>query len=624
MSLATELQKPTVSNQFLLELTAGFWLRGWVVHSANAYKITFTDYADGINTPTEVKWNGSAMTQEASIVDVEANLNSWAFVGGVLYIQPPLHGNPHLSIVVATIPFYFSSKPKIFNNQYYDPRLRSTPALSLRIEPRFSGVGQVGNGSCDLLNNDGFFNELASVLNWDYGRAVFKIGIDSNVDMVYADYQTVATWGIERAEIKEEKFTLSLRTLTAPLETKIPFETYSTADYPQLAQGDVGKVIPIAYGKIFGAKPVCTDPGTKTFKIAGHAIHDILEVRIQNDNIWTVTNPVSRDLSNGEFTLGSDWSDQQPVSVDFVGKTLASGRPMYNASDIVNDLLTYIGETNFDSTSFDDSFDSLDVGLQNDGIRRTILKPSLYINSSQKALEVISSINTVAGSFLYINATGQWHYEVFEPKAIGAVDFTFTETDLFEEKLLRDTDASPEPFSKAIVRYARREQDSYVQTYEKTRTVNRYAHSSPAAETIKEIDSPLWDESDARLYAQRILTTEGIPLVTYRFEVPWQAFFVLPGKQIHLTYSPLGIDTVVEVLECRHDLINCRISIAAGDRRGWADNFGWWVDDSQAAWSAGDSDATKLTNRQTSGYWHGDNNLAVSADGKSQFVSQWW
>jgi hypothetical protein len=624
--IASVLNKPTVSNVFLAEFTAGFWLRGWVVHSANAYKVTFSDFiSTPLNAPTEVRWSNIVLTQKFSIADVEATLGSWAFVSGVLYLQPPFHGNIRLNTIVATIPFYFSNKPKIFNDQYYDPRLVSTPNLSLRIEPRFSGVGQVGSGSCQLANGDGAFNEINKELKWDYGRAVFKVGIDSNLGtMAYTDYQTVGTWGMERAETKEEKFTLTLRTLTAPLERSIPAETYNQTTYPQLSRGDVGKVIPIAYGKIFGAKPTLLDPGAKRFKVAGHAIHDILEVRIENDNIWTVTNPATRDLTNGEFTLGTDWSDNQAVSVDFVGKTLANGRPMYNASDIVSDLLSYLGETNLDSASFTAAYNSLDVGLQNDGLRRTILKPSLYLNSATKALDVIGKLNEVASSFLYVNATGQWHFEVFEPKPVGSVDFSFNETDLIEQKLTRDDDASPDPFSKAVIHYARREQDEYAQTIEQTRSVNRYAHSSPAAETPKEIEAPLWEESDAKLYAQRILSTEGIPLTTYRFDVPWQAFFVLPGKQIHLTYSLTGLDAVIEVLEVRHDLINCVISIVAGDRRGWSDAFGWWVSDSQPAWSAGASDATKLSNRQSSGYWHGDDNLAVSTDGKSAFVSQWW
>jgi hypothetical protein len=324
------------------------------------------------------------------------------------------------------IPFYLSNKTKVFNNQYYDPRLQSIPNLSLRIEPRFSGVGQIGSGSANILNNDGEFDGLNRVLDWDYGRAVFKMGIDSNAGtMAYTDYVTLGTWGIERAEIKDQSLVLSLRELKTQLEKEIPTETYSLDDYPLLERTNVGKPIPIAYGKVFGAKPTLIDPGNKTFKLTSHAIYDILEVRIQQDDVWVQINPASRDLPNGEFTLGSEWANNEPVSVDFIGKTLADGRPMYNASDIVEDILTYLNEENLDSATFDSAFEALDVGLQNDGIRRTVFKPSIYLDALRKAHEVVSDINTVAGSFLFVNREGEWNYEVSTPKSLPDVDFHF-------------------------------------------------------------------------------------------------------------------------------------------------------------------------------------------------------
>jgi hypothetical protein len=151
------------------------------------------------------------------------------------------------------------------------------------------------------------------VLDWDYGRAVFKMGIDSNAGtMAYTDYVTLGTWGIERAEIKDQSLVLSLRELKTQLEKEIPTETYSLDDYPLLERTNVGKPIPIAYGKVFGAKPTLIDPGNKRFKLTSHAIYDILEVRIQQDDVWVQINPASRDLPNGEFTLGSEWANNEP------------------------------------------------------------------------------------------------------------------------------------------------------------------------------------------------------------------------------------------------------------------------------------------------------------------------
>jgi hypothetical protein len=615
VSVATEITKATVSPIFLLEATAGFHLRGWVTHSANASKITFSDHLSGtVNAPTAVHVDGVAYTEVGTIGDVEAASGRWAYISGVLYIR--VSGSLQAKAIVATIPFYFSNKPRITNgDKYYDPRIETAPALSIRIEPRFSGVGQVGSGSCRLSNHDSFFDDVGRKLLWDYGTAIFRMGVDSNAgEMAYADFVRVGTWKIERAELTDKGFTLSLKELKSNLDREIPFETYSQTDYPLLDKSDVGKVIPRAYGKIFGAKPVCLDPGTKRFKLAGHAIYDILEVRIRDENdVWQTINPASRTLADAEFTIGSDWENGTDVSVDFIGKKLSDGKPMYNPSDIVQDILTYIGESAF--SGFTAAFNEFDLGLQDDGIRRTVMKPSLYIDSATKALEVIGQINEVCGTFLYVNANGQWHYAKATPVPLGSITYQFTERDIREDSFTDESDAS-KLFSKVTCKYARRTQDNFVQTVSRTRAINRYGHS-PNAETLNEIEAPLWDEQDAIYYAERLLTTEGVPLVRYRFEVPWSGFLLTPGTNVQLVYTPKSLNTVVEIIEVRLDLVGGRTALVAIDRRGWGDSMGFWVADSQPAWSAGDSDATKLENRQTSGFWTGDDNLAISADGKS-------
>lgn len=607
-------------------MTAGLTLRGWVLHSGNTYKITISDHVStSIATPTAIYENGTALTLQASIAAVDANAGSYFIDAGVIYVQA--HSSPslvHLRTYVATIPFRFSNKPRATDtHEYYEPYFEAAPSLSLRIEPRFSGVGQIGSGTCRLIAADNYFDELHRKLEWDFGTVVFKMGADvpQQTGMALADFETVGTWKIERAELTDKQLVLSLRELKTNLEREIPFETYSQTDYPSLDRADVGKVIPRAYGKIFGAKPVLIDPGTKEFKLAGHAIYDILEVRVKGDDgIWDVVNVASRDLANAEFTLGVEWDNGLEVSVDFIGMTLDDGRPMYNPADIVQDVLEYIGESSFDG--FTEAFNYFDIGQQNNGLRRTHMKPSLYIKDTTRAGEIIGTINEHCGTFLFVNANGEFHFGASKPKPLDLVDGSFSKIDILQDSLTDDVDAS-KLFTKVICNYAKREQDGYAQTIERSRGVNRYAHS-PLSEIIETKDAALWDEEDAEYFAERLLTQDATPLRKYRFEIPWQAFFILPGNNLHLSYAPKSIDTVVEVIEVRHDLTGGKVQGVGINRRGWNDSMGFWVADSQAAWSAGDSDAVKLTNRQSSGFWTGDDDLAVSTDGKSSQTSRWW
>lgn len=609
---------------FLLEVTAGFNCRGWVNHSVNTSKITFSDHFTTVpNAPTALMVDGGTYTEYFTIPDVEAAGGRWAYIDGVLYVRPA-GGALFFKSVTAVIPFFFSNKPRVTTaNKYYDPRLDAVPSLSLRIEPRFSGVGQIGSGTCKLHNGDSFFDEYHSKLDWDFGTFTFYMGADSNAgEMAFADFDKVGTWKCERPELNDKTITFHLKEGKVALDKEVPFETYTQTDYPTLDRSDVGKVIPRAYGKIFGAKPVLIAPGSRQFKLAGHAIYDILEVRVRNsDDIWETVNPTSRTLSDATFILDSaDWENGQEVSVDFIGRVLADGKPMYNPADIVEDLLEYIGESNF--SGFAAAFAEFDIGEYSTGIRNTVLKPSLYINEARKAIEIISDINKVAGTFLYINADGQWHYGVSKPVPLGSVTHRFTEQDILQDTFSDDRDAS-KLFSKVVCNYARREQDNYHQSVERTRRYNRFGHGQ-LSEITNTLTAPLWEERDATYYAERLLTTEGLPLVRYRFEVPWQAFFVVPGNNLHLVYAPKTIDTVVETLEVQLDLSSPpKVRLVCGDRRAWADSMGFWVADSQAAWSAGDSDAVKLENKQKSGFWTGEEGLAVSADGKSFETSRW-
>jgi hypothetical protein len=87
--------------------------------------------------------------------------------------------------------------------------------------------------------------------------------------------------------------------------------------------------------------------------------------------------------------------------------------------------------------------------------------------------------------------------------------------------------------------------------------------------------------SDAKYYAQRALTTEAMPLTKYSFELPYVAFFLLPGERLHLKYSRGSIDTIAEVLSVQYDLSTHRIKVVCGNQRGWRDSFGFWLSDVQ-------------------------------------------
>lgn len=597
-------------------------LVGWLEYSANAYSLA-SDF-----TFTGVDWNGEALTERASIVLVEANDGSFfQDTDGTVYVNPPTGEDIYSASVQGAVLYTFSKgTPKNFDAKltgdpcHFESRIQSIPALSLRIEPRFSGVGQVGGGSCDMLNNDGYFDDLADV---DWTRASFYMGADrQSSTMAYSDYQAIGSYRVESWKADRSRFTLTLREPKTVLNQSIPVETFTRDEFPNIDQNNIGKIIPRIYGRVFAAQAICIDATAKQFKICGHAVYEITEARIFNDsNVWQSVPFASRDEANGEFTLGAEWENQQ-VCVDLIGVKDSDGRPMYNWADIVQDILEYLGESDFDTASFAASRAALTIGTYQTGQENTLLKGSLNIAEATSALELISRANNAAGAFLYVNASGQWHFEIFDPVTIDDVTAAYTDADILENSFSASEDMR-EVYSKVSVNFAERFAENWAQNvvYDREENQRRANFSGPV---LKEIDAPLWDERDAQCYAQRILTTDAEPLAKFTFSLKWNGFLRKPGEQIAVTFEGQNIAGVFEILEAKHDLNSNRVTLTCGDRRAWGDSFGFWTDDAAADWNPAGTTTEKREASENAGFWHGDNDLADDTDSASHAVSRWF
>lgn len=96
------------------------------------------------------------------------------------------------------------------------------------------------------------------------------------------------------------------------LNIKLPRTRYKKAvgappNYPNLEDRADGAPIPIAYGDLHNVVPVCIDVLAQTYKITGHAIHAIDEVRIEAEVLDPLATPPDYvvDLANGELSIPS-------------------------------------------------------------------------------------------------------------------------------------------------------------------------------------------------------------------------------------------------------------------------------------------------------------------------------
>lgn len=594
-NLAKRIGLPNVKLQFLLTVTVGQWLR----QSTEAVVVTakYPIPAAAVVTGVFIDSGSKSLVEKATLADFTAASGGVFFFDRTiqasdgkrrLHVKPPTGKTVLQDTYRAELTFSFARLATNIRDKYWEPRVLSVPNLSLRIEPRFGGVGQIGGGKISLANADGFFDELdTDEYQWDAGRAVLEFGIDlTDSALSEADYQRIGTWRIEDVKRTDTEFTLNVKELKTKLENKIPHTLYTRESYPALPNDWVGKPIPFAWGKHFSIKPAPIDPSLRKFKVAAHRIRSFDEVRVkQSNDSWKAVNFASVDTRLAEFTLSAgDWNGDQEVAVDFSGRTLSNGHLMENAADVMADLLDYVGETDLDWDSFVTSGYALHVGYNKYDEEVTVFAPSIYLSEQKTALEVASEINRIASSFLFVDFSGKWRYGVFSPvqakdldPMAGGLIRKFTEKDIIEGSWSKTVD-SKDVFSKVNVHFGKRHQEEWDEAVFREQRRTQTLHNLPSLFT-KEIEIGLAKRDDAQYWGDRQLVTEALPLTKFGWKVPWIGFFLLPGDKVHVDHDRHNVNSVLELLSVNYDLVNGQVTFEAGNQRGWGDTFGFWVPD---------------------------------------------
>lgn len=277
MDFQTAIGQPQGKLIILTELTPGVWVQAWISAGSDSFKAPFT------YTPSKVLWNGTTeLTLRLSSGSVNSNPSSYYFDGTYLYVRPP-SGSIYAGTVQAIVPIRVSNHPVNVSSKLYDPRIKSAPNLSQRIEGRFGGVAQIGGGSLSLINSDGYFEDKAS-WQWDAGTVTIKLGLMMpGVALADVTFDQVAVWAVEDWTKNRDDFVLKLTETKSRIKTQLPLETYTRDDFSNIDNSEIGKPIPLCYGDLFGVKATCVNPGSRQFRVCNHEIFAINEVRIKQE-----------------------------------------------------------------------------------------------------------------------------------------------------------------------------------------------------------------------------------------------------------------------------------------------------------------------------------------------------
>lgn len=385
----------------------------------------------------------------------------------------------------------------------------------------------------------------------------------------------------------------------------------------------------------------------KRFKIADHAIYSLDDVRMMTSTGWTSIAAVMEpgDRAAGEFTLPG-WDGESTISVDFKGRLNPDGSFMDNPADIVEDFLTFVGQADFDATSFSESREKLRLGTDlQTGMDVALHTPSLYLNASTSCISVIEQINSTVGSYLFVGADGAFRYVVFEPKP-GEGLTSFEKLDILEfTEVTPSVQQEQGRISQITGFHSTRTADGWGQLTFQEFVQNQYSKNRSKPVLFDPFEVVLSSQSEADYWAQRTLIFLGRTPKQYRVKLPWRALSLIPTQQIRLGYDRHELNKVLEIMEVSID--DGKMEILCTDLHCFKDQVGFWssTDDLLPARFAGlagygdrtdsEPDGSLFWNpewadeivawvRQNIGYWCDTNGFACSADPRSYLASVWF
>lgn len=308
----------------------------------------------------------------------------------------------------------------------YEPRLATVPQYSQTLQMT-EGVVEVTSsvGELEIVAGDDAFDHIPSQ-ELIQGSRVTVLKGSAAVSVEREDYDVVIAATASEPRLSRESLSVTLFGQHIELERPIN-KTHITVYEADQTRED--QVSPKIYGAAFRAPAyrltdVTTSGGTNSYKIADHAIEDIIAVFEDADDPRTAVTTYTEDLPNGEvdivnqdlpewaklITDGETIPDNAPdvVYVNCVGyaETIAGvSVPVETPGRIVRHLLTtHAGLTDFDEYALRaiDMRWRRRMDISTDPYERLYRPPTLglYIDADQTVGDVLAEVSAAGGFYI--------------------------------------------------------------------------------------------------------------------------------------------------------------------------------------------------------------------------------
>ena len=633
-TFAALIAEPSSEKIFLAEINPAEHLLGWTLTDGrtNTYEIIFLNEVitladDSTETlrkvVSSVEEDGTALTKTAPNLDfVEAIPGTWwqNTANGKLYIHTSGSDDPKGYTIIGFFWLYFATKGIILNSRYYEPYIaqRGIPGLRQSNPNLYWGVISISGGNLVLLNNRGYFDQIARKFIWIDKTVKILLGGDS---LPYGEYELLYTQKILDKVFSRRKFQLKIASPTFGLLRTVPINKFWTTDYPDLDPAAEGRPIPYYYSTYTAQQaPIATcidtayDTNQYQFKMCDHAIKSITQVYIDyNDGAgWQTIAHANEDLANAKFTITSaDFKvGTTRVKVAFEGKA-SGGSVIEGAPEIVEDFLEDIlgyAAADLNAASFTASKAESDVVL------------NVPIEKETSALKIIENITKSDLAFFDEDESGLFRYRSWIPY-IGGTYSELDETDFLGTPEIRE--ASKQLYYQIRIGYAYSCALQEHQYHEESDLESRYKYGRQERLLL---DTYIRSQSDALTLAERLKVLMKDPSPELKTDLKLPVIDKLIGDKVRISLARAPFESASGWSKRYFEIIGRAISyfpvkstLKLIDLREFGISVGFWTDDSAPVWgSAADSD------KASDGYWCDDDGYAAPGEPDSYMVSRWW
>lgn len=442
----------------LAEVETGAVYGSWTSLGSDQFEKRLPD----VGLVTTVKVNADTYTGVSVVGSLAAQKWHWDMTTRVLTIQMDTGDAPSDAdrvVLVRSVLFYAReyvglSDSDSGEDRPYEPRILSVPGYSQELQIKEGSIeAGVGIGNLEVAAGDGDLDPLISVDILEGALCTLLRGYPGH-SLDRKDYDRVARATI--SEAKQDLLSLTVRLFTCIKALRRPIATTRITVYEGGSTRD-DYLVPHAYGYVPRAQARRTTNLTgntdiNTYKIADHALSDILAVYEDASDPRTVPSTFTKDLPNGEVDVVNQdlaaWDASSPPAnapdtlyVDFVGyaEVVAGATvPIETYGRVVRHLL--LTQAGTDSSLVDEGALAM-VDLQRRRIDPTtsprvqLYRPptiSLYIDADQTVEDALNEASRAAVAYWLELRSGRLTVGVPEISARNVLENSGFETDSAE------------------------------------------------------------------------------------------------------------------------------------------------------------------------------------------------